>query len=486
MRSILSVIAWGLAAVSAFAQPSLQQYVESVARQAPIAGSVFGVSVKELSGKTLVNYNAAQRMMPASNRKLITTGAALHAFGADYRFSTGIGYTGEILSDGTLEGDVYIIGGGDPTIGAQDSIALRPDALFWKWKNLLKEAGIRRIHGRIVGDGTAFEGLLEHPSWDYDDLGTYYGTGSNALCFYENAIDFDVSASAQGQPVNFRQTYPETPWMHIENYGFTGPAGTGNSLYLYTTELAPFAQLHGSFATDRKPKVERFSNKFGALTCAYYFWKNLQSTGWEVTGGYADIDRNGYLRGPDFVPQEKAELPKEIGRTQSPRLADIARVTNWRSDNFYAETFLRIMGESASGQAVYDSCLVAESEVLKDLGMQLDKIELADGSGLSRLNYVTPEWMTDYLLAMRKSPAFGSFLASIPHPGEGTLSVIRLEPARICMKSGSLSGTLCYSGYVLDAQGRPQKTFSIMVNNHTAPTSQVRAVIVRILALLIE
>lgn len=478
--------ALSLLALCAYAQTPVQQYVDAEAGKAPLQGSVWGICVKDLNGKTLVAHNAQQRMMPASNRKLITTGVALHAFGADYRFKTGLGYTGEILPDGTLEGDVYIIGGGDPTIGSADSIALKPDALFWKWKTLLKGAGIQRIHGRIVGDGTAFEGLLEHPSWDYDDLGTYYGTGGNALCFYENAIDFDVSASAQGEAVHFTQTYPQTPWMHVSNYGFTGPAGTGNSLYLYTTELAPYAELHGSFATDRKPKVESFSNKFGALTCAYYFWKNLKDTGWEVTGTYADIDRSGHLRGPDFVPQEKAGKPREIGYTESPRLSDIARVTNWRSDNFYAETFLRIMGETATTISEYDSCLVAENVVLKDLGLKMDPIELADGSGLSRLNYVTPDWMTDYLLAMRKSPAFESFFSSIPHPGQGTLSSIRLDPGRICMKSGSLSGTLCYSGYILDEKGRPCKVFSFMVNNHIAPTSQVRAAIVRVLALLIE
>ena len=478
--------------LSAFAQAgatqsaTVQQTIDALAVKAPLQGTVWGFCVKDLQGHTLTQHNAGQRMMPASNRKLITTGVALHAFGPEYRFRTGIGYTGEIAEDGTLQGDVYLIGGGDPTLGAPDSIAYKPDALFWKWKSLLKEAGIQRIHGRIVGDGTAFEGHLEHASWEYDDMGTYYGTGGNALCFYENAIDFDVAAAVEGEPVKMRQTYPETPWLHLTNHAFTGPEGTGNSLYLFTTDLAPYAELRGTFATDRKPKRESFSNKYGALTCAYYFWKNLRDTGWEVTGGYADIDRNGYLRGPDFRPQEKAGKPREIGFTESPRLADIAHVTNWRSDNFYAETFLRAMGEAASGVAEYDSCLVAESVVLRDLGLNLDDIALADGSGLSRMNYVTPEWMTDFLLAMRGSPAFDVFLSTIPHPGQGTLNVINLDPSRICMKSGSLGGTLCYSGYVLDASGRPQKVFSFLTNNAVASTREVRSAIVQVLSLLIE
>lgn len=478
---------FGLAfSLGVFAQTSVQKAVDAWDSKEPLRGSVWGLCVKDLQGNILVQHDAARRMAPASNRKLVTTGVALHAFGPEYRFKTGIGYTGEIREDGTLDGDVYIIGGGDPTIGAKDSIAYKPDALFWKWKTLLKEAGIQRIHGRIVGDGTAFEGHLEHASWAYDDLGTYYGTGGNALCFYENTIDFNVAATAEGQPVQLNQTYPETPWLQLNNYGFTGPAGTGNSLYLFTTDLAPYAELRGSFASDRRPKTESFSNKYGALTCAYYFWRNLKDTGWEVTGGYADIDRHGYLRGPDFVPAEKAGAPREIGFTESPALVDIARITNWRSDNFYAEAFLRAMGEAASGVAVYDSCLVAESVVLKDLGLTLDQISLADGSGLSRMNYISPEWMTDYLLAMRESPAFEAFLSTIPHPGQGTLRTVKMDPSRICMKSGSMNGTLCYSGYILDASGRPQKAFSFLTNNSVAKASQVRSAMVQILSLLIE
>lgn len=493
MKRIFAIISIALATfVAAKGQTPEQtaakarQWVEARKGQAPLEGSVWGVMARSADGTVLVSHNARLRMIPASNLKLVTTGTALHAFGPDYRFQTGIGYTGTI-QDGTLEGDVYIVGGGDPTLGAKDSLALKPDALFWKWKQLLRDAGIQRIHGRIIGDGTAYEGHLEHASWSYDDLGTYYGTGGNALCFYENAIDLEVKADAEGSPVRVRQTYPETPWLHFSNQSVTGPAGTGNSLYLFTTDLAPYAELRGSFATDRKPKTEHFANKYGALTCAYYFWKNLKSTGWEVSGGYADIDRNGYIRGADFVPGESAGKPTLIGQTASPRLADIARETNWRSDNFYAESMLRIMGESASQTAVYDSCLVAQNVVLQDLGMPLENIVRADGSGLSAMNKLTPEWMVNYLDAMQKSPAFDAFLASLPQPGQGTLNVVKVKNGqRIRMKSGFMSGVLCYSGYILDETGKPAVTFSFFTNNAVAKPSQVRPVMMELIGQLTE
>jgi D-alanyl-D-alanine carboxypeptidase/D-alanyl-D-alanine-endopeptidase (penicillin-binding protein 4) len=418
-------------------------------------------------------------MVPASNMKLITTGTALHALGPDFRFSTGIGYTGTV-EDGTLHGDVYVIGGGDPTIGVTDTVAVKPDALFWRWKSMLKDAGISRIDGRIIGDGRAYEGHLENTTWGYDDTGTYYGAGCNALSYYENAVDYLVSAGTEGEPVKVTQRFPDTPWMHFANQTSTGPKGTGNSLYLYTTDLAPYAEMRGTYAVDRKPKLEHFANKYGALTCAYYFWQNLRDTGWDITGGYADIDRGGYVRGADFVPAYKAGSPQVLGQSSSPVLSRIVRQTNVLSDNFYAEAIFRQLGERASGIAVYDSCRVAVQDVLEGLvGNDLSGLRLEDGSGLSRLNTVSPAFLASFLRAMTRSKGFDAFLASLPQPGEGTLSTLlpKLpadQKARIRVKSGSMDGVLCFSGYILDEEGKPSRIFSLMVNGATAKTAVLR------------
>ena len=351
---------------------------------------------------------------------------------------------------------------------------------FWRWKSLLKDAGISRIDGRIIGDGRAYEGHLENTTWGYDDTGTYYGAGCNALSYYENAIDYLVSAGAAGEPVKVTQRFPDTPWMHFSNRTETGPMGTGNSLYLYTTDLAPYAEMRGTYAIDRKPKVEHFANKYGALTCAYYFWQNLHDTGWDISGGYADIDRGGYVRGADFVPTYKAGSPQVLGQSASPVLAKIVRQTNVLSDNFYAEAIFRQMGEKASGIAVYDSCRVAVYDVLEDLmESDLAGIRLEDGSGLSRLNSASPAFFVSFLRSMTRSRGFEAFLASFPQPGEGTLSTLlpKLpadQKSRIRVKSGSMDGVLCYSGYILDETGKPARIFSLMVNGATAKTAALR------------
>ena len=459
---------------------SLQQMVDQAVTVEPLKGAVVGVLVQDMSGHVVAQREAGRRMVPASNLKLITTGTALHALGPDFRYETGIGYTGEVDADGTLHGDVYIVGGGDPTIGVADTVAVKPGALFWRWKSLLKDAGISRIDGRIIGDGRAYEGHLENQSWSYDDTGTYYGAGCNALSFYENAIDYAVSAGVEGEPVKVVQRYPETPWMHFGNLTSTGPKGTGNSLYLYTTDLAPYAEMRGTFAVDRKQKLEHFANKYGALTCAYYFWQNLRSTGWAISGGYADIDRGGYVRGRDFVPMDKAGTPKIAGKSESPVLSRIVRQTNVLSDNFYAEAMFRQMGERASGVAVYDSCRVAVTEVLESLVPgSLDGLRIEDGSGLSRLNTVSPAFLVDFLRAMTRSRGFNAFLASLPKPGEGTVATLlpklpAEKKARVRVKSGSMDGVLCYSGYILDENKNPKFVFSLMVNGATAKTAVLR------------
>lgn len=475
-RILLSLALVAATIINAAAQPTLQQRINNSIKRGPaLKGASVGVVVKDMEGNTLAAVNADQRLVPASNTKLITTGTALHSLGPDYRFKTAIGYTGTI-SNGTLDGDIYIIGGGDPTLGADEKDFGRLP--YTEWTGILLKAGIRAVNGRIIGDSRLWEGFLEFGDWTYEDIGTYYGTGSGALCFYKNTIDLNVAAGeAEGAPVLAEQTYPDTPWMHFTNSGITGREGTGNSLYLYTTDLAPQSELRGSFALDRAPKTEHFANKFGALTCSYYFYKYLTAQGFKVTGGAADIDRTGLIRTNRFELMEPAGDPEVIGHTESAPLRDIARKTNLDSDNFYAEAIYRTMAEETSGIAVYDSARVAESAVLRKLGLNPDSVTLIDGSGLSRRNAVSARFIADFLQAMASSPSFPAFLASLPAPGEGTLAtVLKNNPSRdrLRLKSGSMEGVLCYSGYLLDDNGTPVATISVLVNGSTAKTLQIR------------
>jgi D-alanyl-D-alanine carboxypeptidase/D-alanyl-D-alanine-endopeptidase (penicillin-binding protein 4) len=180
---------------------------------------------------------------------------------------------------------------------------------------------------------------------------------------------------------------------------------------MYASEYVPYAEVRGSFAIDRKAKTEEFANKFGAYTYAYYFCNYLKTKGIEVSQGPADV-RLGRVRSnlesQEYGPYAaKVDGLKVIGSTYSPSLKRIARATNLKSDNFYAETLLRTLGRRMHHSASYDSSYVALGDVLKKIGADPSKVSIADGSGLSRHNYVSPEYFVRFLSAMMESPVLG-------------------------------------------------------------------------------
>ena len=475
-----------------------QQMLRSYMKTPTFEGSLVGVLALGPKGDTLAVMNPSTRLVPASNMKIITTGAAFRSLGADYKFKTELAYSGKI-EDGTLKGDLYIVGYGDPTTASGDSIALSANALFQSWKGMMVKAGIKRVEGAIVGDGRFYRDMREHLTWEYADIGTAYGTGWGGLSFYRNKQDFPVTAgAAAGAPVNVKIKYPDTPWMNFTNRAVTGPAGTGNSLYLYTSDLAPVSELRGTFAVGRKPKTEEYSNKYPDLTLAYYFYKFLTKNGVAVTGGPHYIDADGLLRSDPSQPGilKASDDLKTIGTSWSPKLALIAREINHRSDNFYAEALFHSIGLKEMGTAQYDSCVVAENRVLKSmLGKAAKGIIVEDGSGLSRHNGVSPEAMVTMLKVMASSPDAAQFLATLPSPGSpGTLRRImantpEADKSRIRMKSGTLDQVVSYSGYILpEGSEDPAEavTFCIITNATAASGQTVRAAVLRIIALLLE
>ena len=168
---------WLTAQTPAQAQvPSLQQSIETILSDPALSEATVGVCVRTGDGRTLADIESDNMILPASNMKLISTGAAIHLLGPNYQYITRIGYDG-VVEKGILKGNLYIIGGGDPTTGSKDSIATPMTELFDIWEKTVRDAGIRRIDGYIIGDGRYFDGMPEHPSWQWSDIGTYYGSG---------------------------------------------------------------------------------------------------------------------------------------------------------------------------------------------------------------------------------------------------------------------------------------------------------------------
>jgi len=489
----------------------LQEAAEAIAADQTFGHAYVGICVMDDSGRVLAQVNADRMMVPASNMKLLTTGAALHMLGPSYRFETTLAHDG-IVEDGVLKGNLHIIGGGDPLLGSKDSIAVPLERTFALWEKMIREAGIKRIEGHIIGDGRSLDGMMEEPTWLWNDIGTYYGAGVSGLTFYENMQSFSVSAGPEvGAPVNIRPYYPECPWMDFRYACSTGKAGTGDLLYMYTSDLAPVAEIRGTFGVDRAAKRVDCANKYPEYTCARYFENYLRRKGMPCSDGAAD-----YKLITEWMTEEAgcAGLGNGtgggtgtdggktlIGSTLSPTLDRIVFETNHASNNVFAETLFRTLGKTLHESACYDSSYVALNDAFAELGVSMGSgIKVQDGSGLSRQNLVSPEFLCRFLHAMSLSPAFGDFLESLPSPGfNGTLEYnMKGQPEalrrRIKVKSGSMNGVRCYSGYILPSSsgnlscenGLPEGTLiiSIITNNCTSPNWKVRPLLDRFMAAL--
>ena len=452
------------------------------------SAAVFAVKV---SGDTVACSGSRKMLIPASTLKTVTTGLALHSLGPDYRFETGIGYTGTI-SDGVLHGDLYILGGGDPVLGSRNRIAEPVENVFGAWLGMLSEAGIVRIDGNIIGDDRFFDRIAEIDSWQWNDIGTYYGTGVSGLSFYENRQNITFTPSdTPGKPLEASVGYPQTPWMEYRFSCTTGKPGTGNTLYLFTSPFAPEGEMRGTLAIDRGPRTEQVSNKFPAYTCAWHFMEYLSGAGIRCTGGAADLGHVFGIPAGEAVPQDSLTV---LGSTFSPELSAIVSETNHESNNMYAETIFKTLGREYCGEGSYGAAHVAFSSLLKEIGAETSGCRAEDGSGLSRMNSISPEFMCSFLTAMMDSPSFGLYAESLPQPGgPGTLLyVMRRYPsdvkARIRMKSGSMTGVQCYCGYVIPSEGSREETivFSVMVNGYYGKPACLRSFLDRLVYLVAQ
>ena len=476
----------------------MQNILNEIVHDATFSQSYAGICIMNSEGQILAEINSDKMMLPASNMKLITTGAALHILGPDYTFETVLAYDG-VIEDGTLKGNLHIVGGGDPTLASKDSIAIPLERTFAVWEKIIRDAGIKKIEGCIVGDGRGFEGPAEESTWLWNDIGTYYGAGVTGLMFYENMQSFSVSAgSAEGDSVNIKPFYPECPWMDFRFSCSTGKPGTGDRLYMYTSDLAPVAEVRGTFGVDRAAKRVDCANKFPEYTCARYFENFLRKKGISCSGGAAD-----YKLMTEWISGNAPDAPQELavlGSTLSPTLDRIVFETNHASNNVFAETLFRTLGKALTGSACYDSSYVAMDAALAELNVSTSRgFRIQDGSGLSRQNLLSPEALCRFLCAMGDSPAFPYFIESLPSPGfSGTLEYnMKGQPAalrsRIKVKSGSMNGVRCYSGYILPSEhnegiseGLPEGSLiiSIMTNNCTSPNWKVRPLLDKLMVAL--
>ncbi|MBQ7773372.1 MAG: D-alanyl-D-alanine carboxypeptidase/D-alanyl-D-alanine-endopeptidase [Bacteroidales bacterium] len=468
MKKILFSVLILLGMVSyGFAQGGAQNYINRHMKTDPnFRNAVIAILAVDEKGNTIAEWNSEMPLLTASTMKTISTGVGMHVLGKDFKYKTQVAYTGNI-KDGVLEGDVVIIGGGDPTLGSKDTIAFSIDSIFGIWTDAIKGAGITRVEGNVVVDDSYFVREQMPDSWSWGNFGASYGCAPSGLSFHENRQQFKLTAGKEvGDPVIVKAIYPHVPGLEVVNQMTTGEAGTGNRSAYYVQDMVCASQYAGTLAVDRKPVYETNSNRFPHLSCGFHFREHLVKNGIDVLAEIIDAKDYGC----------KAER-NVVAETYSPELWKIVEVTNRISNNMYAETILKTIGKELTGSGSYDSSFVALERVLVDMGVNTTGFTQEDGSGLSRQNYVSPKFFCNYYDKMQESGIFAEFFNSLPVPGRpGTLKSVLKDADqklkdRIHAKSGSLANVRCYAGYVQGSRKYGLVRFAILTNNFAVPTS---------------
>jgi D-alanyl-D-alanine carboxypeptidase/D-alanyl-D-alanine-endopeptidase (penicillin-binding protein 4) len=428
------------------------------------ARAMWGVVVQSLdNGEVIYRRNAERLAMPASNMKLVTASAALVQLGADFRFRTVVAARGTRRGD-TLAGDLLVIGRGDPTFsqhvtGGTDVLAsLRP------WADSLRAHGVRAVTGRVAGDGTWFADAPLGRGWAWDDLGDSYAAPVGALQFNEGFAVLEVApGEAAGAPAQLAFLPSGTP---LRLFGSVTTAPRDSNVNSVDFSRAPFTDsvtVSGRLSAGRRPtRLE-----IAVLDPMRYFeaalTQVLREAGIALLGQAAPA----------------AAAADTLFVWQSAPLREILPTLLKPSQNQIAETLLRTLGGQTRNVASVDSGRAAVRATLQGFGIADDAYVIADGSGLSRYDYVAPEALARILLGMARRPDFDLFYQALPIAGvDGTIATRMRGTAaasNVHAKTGSIANVRSLSGYVTTADG--EKLVFVMIANHFTVSRRVVEVV---------
>ena len=279
----------------------------------------WGVEVASLdNGQILYERNSTRLFMPASNNKVVTAAAALTRLGPDFRFQTPIMTEGEI-SDGVLRGSLVVVGSGDPSTAARFNGG-DPFAVFKEWAGILKQKGILRIEGKIVGDDGAFaEPPLGH-GWSWDDLAYGYAAPVTALQFNENLLTLEVSPGMNPGAAASVAIRPVSDFLQYESSVTTSPAGTKADIRI-AAGSGDKVTITGQVPFRGEPLSQRVAVRSPASLYVATLRATLEQQGVAVSGGTSVVrnsDRSklraaldarfaAFVRNPEAAPQNESE-----------------------------------------------------------------------------------------------------------------------------------------------------------------------------------
>lgn len=393
--------------------------------------------------KIISSYNENSSLIPASTTKLLTTETAMNLLGENFRWMTQLEYSGTI-EEGVLNGNLYIVGSGDPSLGSNKAGASSYRDIISDFIAATKEIGIKKINGDIIIQTGVFklnktQLLPENIVWL--ENGNYY---------------LPVGTTYEINPQNEKLIARKSnPFSENKNFYYISP---------YIGQMVYADQFDGGYLTTKMPDAPA------------YLANNLRATmlksGLPVVGKVVTK-----------VTDPNPEKRERITSYQSPTLAEIIMYTNQRSDNALAEATLRMVGFQKLGDQTLEAGRKVVNNHLESVGFETEGLNYYDGSGLSRNNVVTPISQVKFLANLMNEKYYKTFYESLPIGGQsGTLKRMfnSTGNGQIFAKTGTLNKVKTLAGYMRTNSGKTL-VFSLLINNYAGSVDQVKSKMEQIL-----
>jgi D-alanyl-D-alanine carboxypeptidase/D-alanyl-D-alanine-endopeptidase (penicillin-binding protein 4) len=486
------------------AAASLPEKIDRAIEISPAARVAFwGIQVVDLdSGRTLYQRNPTSFFVPASNTKLFTAALALTRLGPDYTFVTRVVADAAPDSTGLIAGDLCLAGGGDPNLSARaipyrkGPAAGNPLAAIEELADQVAARGVKRIAGSIVGDDTWYVWQPYATGWGIEDPKSDDGPPVSALTINDNTITLSVHPAEHPGEIAWLTLNPPLEFYRIGNRVRTGPTGSERHVWFERLPDSLEAQLWGALPLGDRGQDLPLGIEDPARYAAMALRRALEDRGIVVEGDAVARHRfPNELPGLHTAPPEPSGPPSgqpgfELARRVSAPLIEDLRITAKVSQNLHAELALRAVGKARRNVGSFEAGLDELKTFLAEAGIDPESYSFHDGSGLARLNVVTPAAVVKLLRFMYASAARGSWISLLPVAGEdGTLAnrFGNAAPAagKMHAKTGSLSHVSALSGYV-ERPGGHWLGFSILVNNYNTRSADVRGVMDQICNFMVE
>ncbi len=468
-----------LSVSNAPADLALAREIDRAIDESDVAQARWGVFVMSMrDGRVLYSRNSDKLFTPASNMKIYTTAAALDLLGADYRWRTSAYADKQPDSNGVIDGDVTLYGRGAPNLDSSRKNGL-PGLALELW-----EHGVRHVRGNIIGDESYFRGEMYGLGWQWNDVQWYFGAEPSALTINENSFELTIApANKVGSNANVVLN-GDKGFVHLTNNTTTSERDAATTIGINRNLSDNELRVWGEFPAGGRSFSAFLSVHNPTLWAATLFKEELRKQGITVDGEPRSRDFRA-ATDQKFDPQKAIE----IAFTESGTLGEIVHQTNKESNNLYAELLLRTLGKERGSTAPDpdpgknrergddEAGVAVVTSWLDHNGIPTRGLAIRDGSGLSRLDLVTPEATARLLEAIAGTNSATVFHDSLPISGrDGTLKPRLLhEAGKVFAKTGTLTYDHSLSGYAT-TQSNEVLAFSIFCNDATGHSDPVRLI----------